>query len=374
MPGFDAALVGALFSASGLSIMLATVGIPTKYILILDIIIIMALFLLIAAAYFYRWQSSFFAIPDPRNKDSSTKTSDIAGKTIIVILSIALLIACVWYKCLPLLDVMPVDESVSGIADDSSSLSGNTESSSYVISASSTSVSSTSASSTSVSSTPVSSSSFSGPYLINAEIPYEDLGNYPKEHYTIRSETLYRYRSRTSELYESNNSTVPGAEWALVNSSTIAVTGNWQESIPSGLYETGYLYYCYGFNYKDDLTYIFGPNRQNVINHAAKAYPNLNDIETRVNYFWTIQQSNRGMEFRDTLTVTQEGFGQVNITNTIMYYLGIRYKQTEQTIYTFKKWNEWNAWTSWATTLPPASNDGLIVESESRMVFYVTSK
>ena len=112
--------------------------------------------------------------------------------------------------------------------------------------------------------------------------------------------------------------------------------GTWSETKPtSGNYETGYLYYSYGYEYNGDKTYCFGAVEERVANHMKEALGSNYDA-TKMRYFWLVEQTNKGSSYEPvakggSLVANYRDYsgktGTMTIPYTMFFYKAPVYKQ-----------------------------------------------
>ena len=115
------------------------------------------------------------------------------------------------------------------------------------------------------------------------------------------------------------------------------IAGTWTETKPtSGVYETRYLYYCYGYEYNNDMTFWYGADKSKVEVLVKKNLPSgISYDAKKLRYITYISSANAGSSFKPasggTFTANytnQDGStGTAQIKNTEMYYKAPVYKQ-----------------------------------------------
>ena len=115
------------------------------------------------------------------------------------------------------------------------------------------------------------------------------------------------------------------------------VEGTWTETKPSsGTYETGYLYYCYGYEHNNDMTYWYGSTKAGVESGAKKYLPSGTNYDAnKLRYITYISSTNAGSSFKPanggTFTANYTNpdgtTGTTQIKNTELYYKAPVYKQ-----------------------------------------------
>lgn len=115
------------------------------------------------------------------------------------------------------------------------------------------------------------------------------------------------------------------------------VEGTWTETKPSsGTYETGYLYYCYGYEHNNDMTFWYGADKSKVESGAKENLPSGTSYDAnKLRYITYISSTNAGDSFKPAnggtftanYTNSDGTTGTVQIKNTVMYYKAPVYKQ-----------------------------------------------
>ena len=115
------------------------------------------------------------------------------------------------------------------------------------------------------------------------------------------------------------------------------IVGTWTETKPtSGVYETGYLYYCYGYEHNNDMTFWYGADKSKVEAGAKENLPTGTSYDAKkLRYITYISSANAGSSFKPAsggtftanYTNSDGTTGTVQIKNTEMYYKAPVYKQ-----------------------------------------------
>ena len=115
------------------------------------------------------------------------------------------------------------------------------------------------------------------------------------------------------------------------------IAGTWTETKPtSGVYETGYLYYCYGYEHNNDMTFWYGADKSKVESGAKNNLPSGTSYNAKkLRYITYISSTNAGSSFKPAsggtftanYTSSDGTTGTAQIKNTEMYYKAPVYKQ-----------------------------------------------
>ena len=115
------------------------------------------------------------------------------------------------------------------------------------------------------------------------------------------------------------------------------IVGTWTETKPtSGVYKTGYLYYCYGYEHNNDMTFWYGADKSKVEAGAKENLPTGTSYDAKkLRYITYISSTNAGSSFKPAsggtftanYTNSDGTTGTVQIKNTEMYYKAPVYKQ-----------------------------------------------
>ncbi len=182
-------------------------------------------------------------------------------------------------------------------------------------------------------------------YVSEAEYNAKYAGNSDYE-----ATPYYRYATRQKEYTESTASSMPG--WTLYNQITTPPSSTWSKTKPtSGAYETGYQYYCWGWEHKGDWTFYYDDNYNDAVAWIKKNYTVWNYNQFR--YFWQVYSTNKGSSVKVSQTVNyRDNAGKTGtkaISDTKLWYDGVVYRQKASTKYQYWRWSSWSAWSGWST-------------------------
>lgn len=160
----------------------------------------------------------------------------------------------------------------------------------------------------------------------------------------------YRYATRQKEYTESTSSNLDG--WTLYNQVTVPGSSAWSKTKPaSGAYETGYQYYCWGWEHNGDWTFYYDNDYNNAVSWIKKNYTVWNYNQFR--YFWQVYSTNKGNSVKVSQTVNYRDnngkTGTKAISDTKLWYDSVVYRQKASTKYQFWRWGSWSGWSSWST-------------------------
>lgn len=180
----------------------------------------------------------------------------------------------------------------------------------------------------------------------------------------------YRYATRQKEYTESTASSMAG--WTLYNQVTTPGSSTWSKTKPSsGAYETGYQYYCWGWEHNGDWTFYYDNDYNNAVAWIKKNYTVWNYNQFR--YFWQVYSTNKGSSVKVSQTVNyRDNAGKTGtkaISDTKLWYDGVVYRQKATTKYQYWRWSSWSSWSSWSTT-KQATGDTVKEERQ----YYVVKK
>ncbi len=182
-------------------------------------------------------------------------------------------------------------------------------------------------------------------YVSEAEYNAKYAGNSAYE-----ATPYYRYATRQKEYTKSTASSMAG--WTLYNQITTPGSSTWSKTKPtSGTYETGYQYYCWGWEHKGDWTFYYDDNYNDAVAWIKKNYTVWNYNQFR--YFWQVYSTNKGSSVKVSQTVNyRDNAGKTGtkaISDTKLWYDGVVYRQKASTKYQYWRWSNWSAWSSWST-------------------------
>lgn len=180
----------------------------------------------------------------------------------------------------------------------------------------------------------------------------------------------YRYATRQKEYTESTSSNLDG--WTLYNQVTVPGSSAWSKTKPaSGAYETGYQYYCWGWEHNGDWTFYYDNDYNNAVAWIKKNYTVWNYNQFR--YFWQVYSSKKGSSVKVSQTVNYRDnngkTGTKAISDTKLWYEGVVYRQKASTKYQFWRWGGWSSWSSWSTE-KQATNDTV----KEELQYYIVKK
>lgn len=159
----------------------------------------------------------------------------------------------------------------------------------------------------------------------------------------------YRYATRQKEYTESTASSMAG--WTQYNQVTTPASSTWSKTKPSGAYETGYQYYCWGWEHNGDWTFYYDDNYNEAVAWIKKNYSVWNYNQFR--YFWQVYSTNKGSSVKITQNVNYRDnngkTGTKYITDTKLWYEGQVYRAKASTKYQYWRWGSWSSWSGWST-------------------------
>ena len=124
------------------------------------------------------------------------------------------------------------------------------------------------------------------------------------------------------------------------------IAGAWVETKPtSGVYDTSYLYYCYGYEYNNDMTFWYGADKSKVEVLVKNNLPSGTSYNAeKLRYITYISSANVGSSFKPAnggtftanYTNSDGSTGTTLIKNTEMFYKAPVYKQDSVSAVTYQ--------------------------------------
>ena len=122
---------------------------------------------------------------------------------------------------------------------------------------------------------------------------------------------------------------------------TDSAEGEWTKTKPSaGEYETGYKYYTWGYEHNSDYTYLYGDDKDELIEHIKKNSGTFGSYNPKkMRYFYLIESSDKGSSYYPGKSgsnynyfnvdyISEDGkTGTVRIYKTVFYFESKVYKQ-----------------------------------------------